>query len=530
MKNIKIKETYLLFLIVIGLISIATYSTYALFTASTTINDVVEFQATLTTDSNVLEYESVTVPAGETKTIEINLSNSYQSSLYYGAWYEIIRPEDTSSVRVGIYTEENNTASSGQIPAGTTLTLLVGIANDSTEEAIVNVGTVGSITTSLNLSENRTILPAGWSPVTSDLIIDNMPVSTGTYTVDTTNCTSATMTYDYLKKGFKVSNVSLAANAKCSPIVTQTTRTTFATYIKNLLGTNTSVVSTRDPNNPDGSTLEKITDNGEDDYRYRGINPNNYVMFNNELWRIIGVFDDNTHSITDTHLIKIIRNDSLGQYIWDDSSTNGRNNFPTSDIYNMLTAYYNHSDATEQEFCYSENKGTPRKANCDFTKIGIQTEYQNMVDTTVNWFLGGYSYSSQKSNAMYKYERSTTKYSQNYATTSAAGIIVPVALMYASDYGYAAPSTCTTTLLGYDNEGCADSNWLKSNYYEWTLTHKSSYSYTVFQIQSDGSLDVGGSKFVNSGFEVRPTLYLKSNVYYVSGTGTTNDPYIIAID
>ena len=35
------------------------------------------------------------------------------------------------------------------------------------------------------------------------------------------------------------------------------------------------------------------------DYRYIGANPNNYVKFNDELWRIIGVFgvDDGTGKI-----------------------------------------------------------------------------------------------------------------------------------------------------------------------------------------------------------------------------------------
>ena len=32
--------------------------------------------------------------------------------------------------------------------------------------------------------------------------------------------------------------------------------------------------------------------------RYEGTNPNNYIFFNNELWRIIGVFDETTHGIT----------------------------------------------------------------------------------------------------------------------------------------------------------------------------------------------------------------------------------------
>ena len=40
------------------------------------------------------------------------------------------------------------------------------------------------------------------------------------------------------------------------------------------------------------------------DYRYIGSVPNNYITFNNETWRIIGVFDER---------IKIIRDESIGQ-------------------------------------------------------------------------------------------------------------------------------------------------------------------------------------------------------------------------
>ena len=53
------------------------------------------------------------------------------------------------------------------------------------------------------------------------------------------------------------------------------------------------------------------------DYRYIGANPNNYVKFNDELWRIIGVFDvdDGTGKIEKR--MKIIRNESIGNYSWD---------------------------------------------------------------------------------------------------------------------------------------------------------------------------------------------------------------------
>ncbi len=42
--------------------------------------------------------------------------------------------------------------------------------------------------------------------------------------------------------------------------------------------------------------------------RYTGKNPNNYVLFNNELWRMIGIFDGK---------IKIIKNDSIKDMSWD---------------------------------------------------------------------------------------------------------------------------------------------------------------------------------------------------------------------
>ena len=39
-------------------------------------------------------------------------------------------------------------------------------------------------------------------------------------------------------------------------------------------------------------TGQVVNENG---YRYEGKNQNNYIWFNNELWRIIGVFDEASH-------------------------------------------------------------------------------------------------------------------------------------------------------------------------------------------------------------------------------------------
>ena len=60
-------------------------------------------------------------------------------------------------------------------------------------------------------------------------------------------------------------------------------------------------------------------DNTEDkNIRYYGANPNNYVRFNNELWRIIGIFGNN---------VKLIRNDRLGWLSWDTSESTVNNGY-----------------------------------------------------------------------------------------------------------------------------------------------------------------------------------------------------------
>ena len=88
-------------------------------------------------------------------------------------------------------------------------------------------------------------------------------------------------------------------------------------------------------------------DNTEDEnIRYYGSNPNNYVSFNNELWRIIGVFENN---------VKLVRSEKLGNLSWDSSESsvnNGRgvNEWSQSDLKNYLnTMYYGGTSVT----CYN---------------------------------------------------------------------------------------------------------------------------------------------------------------------------------
>ena len=59
------------------------------------------------------------------------------------------------------------------------------------------------------------------------------------------------------------------------------------------------------------------------EYRYSGSNNSvkNYVTFNDEEWRIIGVspVDDGTGKVENR--IKLIKSSELGKYVWDASSS-----------------------------------------------------------------------------------------------------------------------------------------------------------------------------------------------------------------
>ena len=253
-------------------------------------------------------------------------------------------------------------------------------------------------------------------------------------------------------------------------------------------------------------------------YRYEGKNPNNYIYFNNELWRIIGVFDENSHGKSGQYLTKIIRNDSLGGYAWDKSE---KNNWATSSLYNLLNAnYYNATDGTSGGNCYQYS--TTITGNCDYTETGLQSEYRNMVEN-VTWYLGGKDSDSYTAEVFYTGERdSTSVYSGNTASTTGY-----IGLMYASDYGYSVlSSSCarTTNLYSYNTSACGGSSWLKKEPSEWTVTHHSTYSYSLFYPDRYASLSYDSAEY---GYATRPVLYLKSNVQKIGGLGTMTDPYKI---
>ena len=279
------------------------------------------------------------------------------------------------------------------------------------------------------------------------------------------------------------------------------------------------------------------------DYRYIGSNPNNYVSFNNELWRIIGVFtvDDGAGNIEER--IKLIRDESIGNYSWDNKNTTtgaednyGKNNWTDARLNYLLnpghesepvggSLYWNSGSGT----CYyGSGNGT---TTCDFTTTGLGEEAKNMIGNTL-WYLGGSStYNDVTALMFYERERGTTVYSGRDISW-----VGKVGLMYPSDYGYATSggnitdrNSCLNKELykwdSSDFSDCGDNDWLYDNTYDqWTITSRASTSYRVFLVY--------GSSYVNYSFAyntrlIRPVVFLKSSIKIIEGDGSSSNPYVL---
>ena len=335
------------------------------------------------------------------------------------------------------------------------------------------------------------------------LSINNRPTTLTERNMGAISCTNSNATYNQQYNRVEISSIDKKYTSCTLNYTDSTSKVNLATYITGLAGTTQG-------------TGKVVNENG---YRYEGKNPNNYIWFNNEYWRIIGVFDSASHGQSNKNLVKIIRDDVLDGLALDKSNTN---NWDTSSLKSLLNgAYYNAEDGTSSEYCYGYSTTVP--ANCDYTKKGIQSGYREMI-VSVTWHLGGSSSVGATTSAFYGYERGTTVYSGR--PTSTTGYI---GLMYPSDYGYSVlSSSCarTTNLVSYNTAKCAGASWLYGKGTEWTLTSNSSNSNNVFILNSNGYVINSGA---NYGCGSRPVLYLDASVYKIGGDGSLKNPYIVGL-
>ena len=290
------------------------------------------------------------------------------------------------------------------------------------------------------------------------------------------------------------------------------------TYITNLYKTNNIL-----------NNLKK--DNTEDkNIRYYGSDPNNYVRFNNELWRIIGVFGNN---------VKLVRSESLGSLSWDSSAStinsgSGVNEWSQADLQVYLNKmYYGGTTVT----CYGEYRNTTTA--CPTNRLDDASK--SLIDYHT-WNTGApnretlYNSTTRSYDTVefYKAERGTTNGKTcsggsdcNDTVTRTTEWIGYVGLPYVTDYAYASSENdCNTKIDQLSTYKCKNNNWMSKNIWYWTLSPgaHSGYSTNVWDVYS---VDIVSNDRAGNGLAVFPAIYLKSDILIESGTGTSSDPYIL---
>ena len=269
-------------------------------------------------------------------------------------------------------------------------------------------------------------------------------------------------------------------------------------------------------------TTQIALDDPDNNIRYIGANPNNYVYFNCsdysnqsdstcEKWRIIGVFKNVTKSDgTKEDLVKIIRNDFIENIKWDSKNIN---DWSKASLQTTLNGeYYN---------------GT-------YTTGALKNDITRNAIESVVWNLGGSGTDDDVTASMfYERERGTTVYSGRSTTWTGK-----VGLMYPSDYGYATAGGTTTNraaclakeLYNWDGlSDCKNNDYLFSDSYnQWTLAPDSSHSYNAFSVRTYG--DVGYYNVDTGDFSARPAVFLKSNISITDvGIGTAESPFQLKV-
>ena len=288
----------------------------------------------------------------------------------------------------------------------------------------------------------------------------------------------------------------------------------------------------------------KKDNTSDQNIRYYGSNPNNYVSFNNELWRIIGVFGNN---------VKLVRSESLGNISWDSSDSTINNGYGVNqwgestyedgssyegaDLQVYLNKMYYGGDTTVTCYNgrYNQTTTCPKDSNGNF--LTIDETSKSLIDNHI-WNTGAIENNTRTDTlAFYSAERGTkgkmcsSGTTCNDAVTRTTSWTGYVALPYITDWAYASSERiCETNMQKQDSSNayiCKNNNWMfKPNTWYWTMSPRAraSDASLVWIVRVDGLTGDSPASFANAVF---PAIYLKSDILIESGTGTSSDPYIL---
>ena len=283
-----------------------------------------------------------------------------------------------------------------------------------------------------------------------------------------------------------------------------------------------------------GGQKVELVDSGdglyEDEYEsgryiYRGSNPDNYITFNGETWRIIAKETDGTY--------KIIRNDVLANRPFDNKNRTASSTYCTSisgcGVYAAVSGTFS-SPSGSQSGTVTEDSSIKIYLNDDY--------YVNNINATAKEQMTSHSFNIGAVEILDQSGAEADSIEKNIAGEKMYQWTGNVGLANVSDILRASTNPlCTSVTTSYNgtNDEC-NSNYLldkgvASSLYYWTINAYSresgGNSYTVWNGDVASSYAAVNSAFAYRSHNApRPVVFLKSDTT-LSGSGTLDDPFTI---
>lgn len=451
-----ISKIWIVFVVLASLIMIGTYFSYAMFTVSAEKKDALSIATgNLTAFMTITGYSATTIPAG------------------------------TRSVT---------------IPANSTKTVLVTIESNNSISARFNFYYVGTLASGVTVGYTDA---TGYNtPPAATGTTLNAKGSTGSsviYQVVLKNTTTSSQTVTFgAQMGLSYNNLSLPSNGHLL------SKYNFDTLLERLVAissesTDYSSSTDGEKQQPYQMRLTPLTGSqtqldtwDADDlkiYYFLGSNPSNYITYDDETWRILGVYTAEDTDGNKDQYIKLVKNTSKYTRSFDGDSNN---DWPSSDLCND----WNVNDVPT-----------------------LKGEAWGMA-SFVKWYLGGNN-STNGGGALTAFQKETGKTVASGHSTYWNG---KVGLIYPSDYFRTYRYVYDSCFRSGTCTGAERTNsWLYRSGVNWWTISPNTGSSDVFAILSDGSVLNRSSSFYS--YYAVPTVYLSGDLKYAGGTGTSSNPY-----
>ncbi len=271
-------------------------------------------------------------------------------------------------------------------------------------------------------------------------------------------------------------------------------------------------------------------------YIYRGSNPDNYIQFNNELWRIVAKEADGTYKIIRDELLP--QNEGYTKMAYDEANhrTTENNTYCTNPNYGCGV--------------YAAVSGTFRTPNGNYS--GTVTE-----DSSIKEYLNNTYYPTLNEIAKNQMQSHTFNIGsvqmletsgndsiekniageKMYTWTGNVGLINVSDLLRASTNSACTSATDQYYTLITTFENICSSNYLLEGLPDptayWAINAGSAESldvslyawYVVHEAGTTGFMSSNSAYNDRSG--ARPVVFLKLSTQFIGGIGTKSDPYII---